>query len=181
MSLVEHVCRLAPEVESLFYIAKSSCAFSNFKDQATSSAAQQAVHESQYMTMRLVSRLRQGSTDGHGSVSSARPVVVTLTDQSPGQQDSESLDNIAITTNQAPPPHNSPLTGPSGDSEQSASPALVRYFVLKSLTVEDLELSVKTGVWATQAHNEQLLNSAFEVRPFYEPSSDLFFGILLIS
>ncbi|KAK9477911.1 YT521-B-like domain-containing protein [Lipomyces japonicus] len=36
------------------------------------------------------------------------------------------------------------------------------FFVVKSLTVEDLELSVRTGVWATQAHNEQVLNNAYK-------------------
>lgn len=41
-----------------------------------------------------------------------------------------------------------------------------RYFILKSLTVEDLELSVRTGIWATQSHNEETLNEAFKVRFF---------------
>jgi hypothetical protein len=35
--------------------------------------------------------------------------------------------------------------------------------VVKSLTLEDLELSVKNGIWATQAHNEAALNKAYEV------------------
>lgn len=38
-----------------------------------------------------------------------------------------------------------------------------RFFILKSLTLEDLELSVRTGVWATQSHNEESLNEAFKV------------------
>ena len=38
-----------------------------------------------------------------------------------------------------------------------------KYFVLKSLTVEDLELSARNGIWATQAHNEVALNEAFDV------------------
>ncbi|OAA53763.1 YTH domain protein [Niveomyces insectorum RCEF 264] len=37
-----------------------------------------------------------------------------------------------------------------------------RFFILKSLTVEDLELSVRTGIWATQSHNEEKLNNAFK-------------------
>lgn len=37
-----------------------------------------------------------------------------------------------------------------------------RFFVLKSLTVEDLELSVRTNIWATQSHNEEILNSAYK-------------------
>lgn len=39
-----------------------------------------------------------------------------------------------------------------------------KFFVVKSLTVEDLELSVRNGIWATQSHNEEVLNKAYEVR-----------------
>ena len=38
-----------------------------------------------------------------------------------------------------------------------------KYFIVKSLTVEDLELSARNGIWATQSHNEDALNKAFEV------------------
>ena len=38
-----------------------------------------------------------------------------------------------------------------------------RYFIMKSLTVEDMELSVRNSIWATQSHNEDALNSAYEV------------------
>ncbi|KAJ7447633.1 YT521-B-like domain-containing protein [Mycena latifolia] len=36
-----------------------------------------------------------------------------------------------------------------------------RYFILKSLTREDLDLSVRTGKWTTQKHNEGVLDRAF--------------------
>jgi hypothetical protein len=38
-----------------------------------------------------------------------------------------------------------------------------KFFIVKSLTVEDLELSVRNGSWATQSHNEDAINKAFEV------------------
>ena len=38
-----------------------------------------------------------------------------------------------------------------------------KYFVMKSLTVEDMELSVRNGIWATQSHNEDALNKAYKV------------------
>ena len=38
-----------------------------------------------------------------------------------------------------------------------------KFFVVKSLTIEDLERSLQTGVWATQAHNEDALNKAYQV------------------
>ncbi|KAJ7447629.1 YT521-B-like domain-containing protein [Mycena latifolia] len=36
-----------------------------------------------------------------------------------------------------------------------------RYFILKSLTWDDLDLSVRTGVWKTQKHDEGVLDRAF--------------------
>ncbi|RXW25354.1 hypothetical protein EST38_g481 [Candolleomyces aberdarensis] len=36
-----------------------------------------------------------------------------------------------------------------------------RYFILKSLSENDLELSVQSGLWATQKHNELILDRAF--------------------
>ncbi|KAI0000279.1 YT521-B-like domain-containing protein [Russula vinacea] len=43
-----------------------------------------------------------------------------------------------------------------------------RYFVLKSLTQHQLDLSVQTNVWATQQHNEEILDQA------YRTSEDVF-------
>ncbi|CAK7265678.1 hypothetical protein SEPCBS119000_001635 [Sporothrix epigloea] len=37
-----------------------------------------------------------------------------------------------------------------------------KYFILKSLTLRDLELSVQSGIWATQSHNEETLNEAYK-------------------
>ena len=48
--------------------------------------------------------------------------------------------------------------GPKGGGKGSD-----KYFIVKSLTLEDLELSVRTGIWATQSHNEEGLNRAYEV------------------
>jgi len=37
-----------------------------------------------------------------------------------------------------------------------------RFFIMKSFTMQDLEQCVRDGVWATQLHNEDMLNSAYE-------------------
>jgi hypothetical protein len=57
-------------------------------------------------------------------------------------------------------------TGTEDDGREGSYSMRVpnRYFILKSLTVEDLELSWQSGIWATQTHNEESLNRAFEVR-----------------
>lgn len=39
-----------------------------------------------------------------------------------------------------------------------------KFFIVKSLTLQDLEQSVLNGIWATQSHNEDTLNKAFQVR-----------------
>lgn len=54
-------------------------------------------------------------------------------------------------------------TPQSSSSPQSMS-SKDRYFILKSLTKEDLAWSVANKVWATQPHNESILNEAFKVR-----------------
>jgi hypothetical protein len=57
-----------------------------------------------------------------------------------------------------------------GAAEMPASPSATklaeRYFVVKSLTIQDLEQSVRTGIWATQSHNENSLNEAYQVSIF---------------
>jgi hypothetical protein len=51
----------------------------------------------------------------------------------------------------------------SNEPEPEDSPK-DKFFVVKSLTVESLELSVvRSGVWATQSHNEATLNKAYQV------------------
>jgi hypothetical protein len=51
-----------------------------------------------------------------------------------------------------------------------------KFFIVKSLTVEDLELSVRNGIWATQSHNEETLNKAYQVRylvsKYFQTSTD---------
>lgn len=44
-----------------------------------------------------------------------------------------------------------------------------RYFIMKSLTKEDVAWSVVNKAWATQPHNESVLNEAFKV--IHNPST----------
>lgn len=37
------------------------------------------------------------------------------------------------------------------------------FFILRSLSLQDLELSSLNGIWATQTHKEEALNKAYEV------------------
>ncbi|KAI0869392.1 hypothetical protein GGS24DRAFT_165098 [Hypoxylon argillaceum] len=161
MSLVYHVCREATGLESLFLIAKSNCAFANFKDETTCIAAQQKLHDSKFQSVRLVSRLRKNTVEGtSGQTAPTGPAAILPSNQT-------------ISSDRTPsnPPNKSanPLAtqeGGGGIKNKEVSdgtPQKDKFFILKSLTVEDLELSIQNGVWATQSHNEDALNEAFGV------------------
>ncbi|KAB8302031.1 hypothetical protein EYC80_005483 [Monilinia laxa] len=136
MSLVLHVCKETVGLESLFLISKSNCAFANFKDEPACVAAQLKIHDSRFQTVRLVSRLRKASV----GTSSQIPSPVSENETAPKEANEKA---------QEPESESSPL---SKD----------KFFVVKSLTVEDLELSVRNGIWATQTHNEEALNKAYQ-------------------
>jgi hypothetical protein len=57
-----------------------------------------------------------------------------------------------------------PLTTGTLQSRRSSGGRPFRYFIVKSLSMENLEISVRKGVWATQPHNEPKFNEAFSVR-----------------
>ncbi|PHH61875.1 hypothetical protein CDD81_7803 [Ophiocordyceps australis] len=152
MSLVHHVCKETTGLESVFLISKSNCAFANFKDDKTCLAAQQTLHDSRYKTVRLVSRLRKNTVEGVAGLTA--PTGPALP---PGDSTRGASPTLPSSSSLSPP------------TKPKASPAVVdghahqdRFFILKSLTMEDLELSVQTGIWATQSHNEDTLNNAFK-------------------
>ncbi|RDB14572.1 hypothetical protein Hypma_016408 [Hypsizygus marmoreus] len=69
--------------------------------------------------------------------------------------------------------HATQHSGSSGSYTSTNSSLLTRYFpqryfILKSLTQFDLDLSVEKGLWATQKHNEGILDQA------YRTSQDVF-------
>jgi len=157
MHLVHHVCKEANGLESLFLISKSNCAFANFKDEHTCMTAQQKLHDSKFQSVRLVSRLRKSTVEGATGVTAptgpaASSGSQTPHDATPQLADKENASEEATSeTNEAKPVTTAVETASQKD----------KFFILKSLTVEDLELSVRTGIWATQSHNEETLNSAF--------------------
>ena len=161
MTLVAHVCRETGGLESLFLISKSNCAFANFKDEEACALAQQQIHDSQFQAVKLVSRLRKNNTSDSaatptsptGPASAASPISTRGTD--------DSGNSVAETDISSPTSVQSPQNNPAIVRDPNQQD---RFFILKSLTVEDLELSVTTGIWATQSHNEETLNNAFQVR-----------------
>jgi hypothetical protein len=170
MSLVHHVCKEAPGLESLFLISKSNCAFANFKDESSCVAAQQKLHDSKFQSVRLVSRLRKNTVEGatgltaptgpaaEGSQPAAAEDASPRTDSASDPKEGTSAPTSTSETSLGAPASN------TDDGVRTMSPPQKdKFFILKSLTMEDLELSVQTGIWATQSHNEEVLNKAFAV------------------
>ncbi|KAI8725002.1 YTH domain-containing protein [Fusarium sp. LHS14.1] len=158
MSLVHHVCKETAGLESLFLISKSNCAFANFKDEDTCSTAQQKLHDSKFQSVRLVSRLRKSTVEGATGVTAPTGPSVATTTKTDQVSDATPIQVGSPNPADEPTTATTPKAEPAGET----TPQKDKFFILKSLTVEDLELSVRTGIWATQAHNEDALNTAFK-------------------
>ncbi|KAJ5732807.1 hypothetical protein N7493_004288 [Penicillium malachiteum] len=133
------------DIESVFLISKSNCAFVNYKSASACAVALGRFHDSRFQGVRLVCRLRKGFTvPGSSSTAPASRRLEESVDSALGED------------------YQLPETKAAASTIEGDSRPLDRYFVVKSLTVEDLELSRQSGIWATQTHNETNLNQAFE-------------------
>jgi hypothetical protein len=115
-------------------------------------------HDSRFQSVRLVCRLRKGSA----ATSSGTAVNLPSSIDSPDSQEAKAPPSAEPVQQVAEPEElEEPVT--EGDAPPPSARVKEKFFVVKSLTVEDLELSVRNGIWATQAHNEAALNKAYEV------------------
>lgn len=163
VALKDHFSREATkDIESLFFISKSNCAFVNYRTEASRTAAMHRFHDSCFNGVRLVCRLRRSSASASGIP--IRPSAVVHTQQANAPQPvSPKQDGEAVVGLQGGVPE--PLAHQSGDGTPTSPTAANKYFILKSLTLQDLELSTRNGIWATQSHNEDVLNKAFQASP----------------
>lgn len=156
LDLVDHVYQETNNLESLFLISKSNCAFANFKDEQMSFDAQTKLHDSKFQSIRLVCRLRK-------TAEMATDKGTAVNHQSDGITAHETEDDMA---GPASPVVGYPPKSPTVETPTTAtnpSTPKDKYFILKSLSLEDLERSLQTGIWATQSHNEAILSDAFKV------------------
>ncbi|KAG6002137.1 hypothetical protein E4U21_003434 [Claviceps maximensis] len=163
MALVEHICRETIGMESLFLISKSNCAFANYKDELACSTAQQKLHDSKFQSVRLVSRLRKNAVEGTSGItapSGPAPPAASLTSPDQAEPEVEASAGNSKPTDVESTRITSLPVQPTQDVQIRSN--VDKFFILKSLTTEDLDLSVRTGIWATQSHNEESLNRAFE-------------------
>jgi hypothetical protein len=160
MNLVHYVCKEAPGLESLFLISKSNCAFANFRDEHACVAAQQKLHDSKFQSVRLVSRLRKSTVEGAAGVTAPTGPASGTGSHTQSSHASPTTTDITDDIKEGVVRDGNTEQRDVVDGELGSQKD--KFFILKSLTVEDLELSVQTGIWATQSHNEQTLNSAFK-------------------
>ncbi|KAI0286404.1 YT521-B-like domain-containing protein [Russula brevipes] len=183
-------------VSSVFLISRSNCAFVNFESEAQLEAATarfhgQAIRPDDLRCPRLVCRIRKKTDDLKAGVGAQRGnamhvkwvkeqrarVRLELTGSSEAMGGSASPLPTSDDDGQRRPM--SSCSTSSCSSRASTDSGVLsryfpqRYFILKSLTQYDLELSVQKNVWATQHHNEEILDRA------YRTSKDVFliFGV----
>lgn len=161
VSLKDHFSREATkDIESLFLISKSNCAFVNYRTEASCTAAMHRFHDSRFNGVRLVCRLRRSSAPASGMPTGPAAMVGTqqgsMSLPASPKQDGASADGLQEGASASP-------THQSGDETHVSSTSANKYFIVKSLTLQDLELSIRNGVWATQSHNEDVLNKAYQV------------------
>lgn len=161
LDLKDHFSRDATsDIESLFLISKSNCAFVNYRSEAACVAAMNRFHDSRFHGVRLVCRLRRGSTSTTTPTESSKQEAE---DTSKSQLDGVVEDDIPQPvivggTAEAGPKPDGLASKPSGSAAVKVSE---KFFIVKSLTLQDLEASVRNGIWATQSHNESTLNRAY--------------------
>jgi len=145
------------EIESVFLISKTNCAFVNYNTEAACASALGMFNNLAFQGSRLVCRL-QGSSNS-ASATSINPSSVASSVlchpspvKSPVSDAPNVMDRDEEQTDEIPKEE---LIRTTKTSE--------RFFILKSLTVQDLKQCVRDGMWTTQHHNEELLNSAYKV------------------
>ena len=162
--LKDHFSRDATkDIESVFLISKSNCAFVNYRTEAACAAAMTRFHDSRFQGVRLVCRLRRSSAAPAPGVPTGPAALTSIFGQTPTQAEANVQDPEQRAGAEESKAAEAPLAG------ESAIKGGDKFFIVKSLTVEDLELSVRNGIWATQAHNEAALNKAFDVSPSVQP------------
>jgi hypothetical protein len=160
-ALKDHFSREATkDIESLFLISKSNCAFVNYRSEVSCTAAMHRFHDSRFNGVRLVCRLRRSSAPASGVPTGPSAMVGSpQTNVSPPitpKSELESAENQQEDTTET-------SSHKDHEEERRSSTGSSKYFIVKSLTLQDLELSVRNGIWATQSHNEDVLNKAFRV------------------
>ena len=129
-------------------------------------------HDLRFHGFRLVCRLRRGSAAGLSPNNPTLPesLATRPSNDSPATSISPVfVDELAIPTivggvqTKTPPAARQDGNLVGNDSTPRVSE---KFFILKSLTVQDLEASLQNGIWTTQSQNEKALNEAYNTTDY---------------
>jgi hypothetical protein len=153
------------EIRSLFLISKSSCAFVNYRSESAFIAAKKRFHDSSFHGFRIVCRPSRVSTGtSNSSTIAGSPWPAFNSDSAPKRLDygvvTDGLPDPIIVDSATAAPDTIDTQGSS--SRSAITKVSEMFFIMKSLTLQDLKVSVRNGIWATQSHNELRLNQAFD-------------------
>ncbi|KAH6912818.1 YT521-B-like domain-containing protein [Coprinopsis sp. MPI-PUGE-AT-0042] len=173
-------------VESIHLISRSNCAFINYSSEAAVSCAISTVNglrlrPNDPQCPMLVCKIRRSMDDLQSGVGGQRGIGLHkqwVRDQrnklsqpdtpSDDKDVPEHLVNALASVSLSPSERSRRGTHTSSSSSHASTSSSflveffpTRYFILKSLSEDDLNLSVENGLWATQKHNELLLDQAF--------------------
>ena len=155
MKLKEHFSTGAmTTIESIFWISKSKSAFVNYRTDEALLDAENRFHNSRFEGIRLVCRARRANIPN--------PLPTTTTTLRT-EDDNEPSPLLAFEDKNGKKVETLSRASEVNTKAPFNINAKKRFFIMKSLTKEDLELSVQNGHWITQKHNEMTLNRAFTV------------------
>ncbi|KAJ7580241.1 YT521-B-like domain-containing protein [Mycena floridula] len=177
-------------VLSIFPISRTNCAFINYDAEPSLHRAiarfnGHPLRPTDPRCPRLLCRVRRKDDDLKAGVGGQRGIGMHMKwvkenkEKGKGKESESDLDDLQ--SEQSSSAHSisfssddegRPNLGPRGKAGSSGSFASTnssllsqyfpqRYFILKSLTQYDLDLSVEKGLWATQKHNEGILDQAY--------------------
>ncbi|KAK4698037.1 hypothetical protein P7C71_g129, partial [Lecanoromycetidae sp. Uapishka_2] len=148
--LKDHFSRDATkDIESVFLISKSNCAFVNYRTETACAAAMSRFHDSRFQGVRLVCRLRRnsGATSAPGiptgPAALAPAVAYTQT----------AFEAITQNREVSSKAFEEAAAGLSRAGEPTVK-VHDKYFIMKSLTVEDMELSTAENVYLIFSANK---------------------------
>lgn len=129
----------------------------NYRTETACVSAVTRFHDSRFQGIKLVCRLRRGASSELNNRETLSPPLPAASGSGENEIDES---------------HGELVPNYCSKDQSLLHPTVKhreRYFIVKSLTIEDLERSRVSGVWATQRHNEVVLNHAYEVGKLLYP------------
>lgn len=147
------------EIQSIFLIQRTLCAFVNYKSEEALIQGKK-MFEKRGKSLRgnqLIVEIKTDDITHKQGGNSSRDEIENYFDKLALNDDNRSSNSTSTSSSSS----SSSSLALSNDSNKGSSKD--RYFVCKSLTIEDLVASTTYGLWATQSHNESVFNEAFKV------------------